>query len=156
MEGEVAQNNHRIEWWPSNSIWMPAASGVSFMKFAVLLFLAASFGIPRSMIAADASQALLPMPREYTAGDVVSLDNGVSISAGTDSEDQFAAKDLAEWLETLNVPEARGHSSVPVELLRTPSRRAEKLLSQSGITIDASMHEEGYAIVKTEKGLAVI
>jgi hexosaminidase len=128
---------------------------VGSMRCALLLFLAALFGIPQSMIAADASPALLPMPREYSARDAVSLDSGASI-ASTDSEDQFAAKDTAEWLKGLNVPDAHGHSSVLIELLRTPSRRAEKLLSESGIAIDASMHEEGYAIVKTEKGLAVI
>ena len=126
------------------------------MRFALVFFVAASFGIPQSMIAADARPALLPMPREYTAGDEVSLDSGLSIAAGTDPEDQFAAKDLAEWLKSVNVPEAHGHSSALIELLRTPSRRADRLLSQSGVTIDAPMHEEGYAIVKTEKGIAVI
>ena len=111
----------------------------------------------RSLIAVVASQLyLLPMPREYSEGDAVSLASGASIAASPDSEDQFAAKDMAEWLKGLNVPDAHGHSSVLVELLRTPSRRAEKLLSQSDVKIDAPMYEEGYAIVKTEKGLAVI
>ncbi len=156
MEGGVAQNNHPIVRWPSNSIWMPTAASVCSKRFTLLLFFGALFGIPQSMIAADAGVALLPMPREYSAVDAVSLDSGVSVSASPDSEDQFAAKNLAEWLKDLNVPEVHGHSSVLVELLRTPSRRAEKLLAQSGVTIDAPMHEEGYAIVKTEKGLAVI
>ena len=152
----MAQNNHPILRRASNLIWMPTASSVGFMRFALLLFLAGLLGVPQSMIAADASLALLPMPREYSAVDAVSLDSGVSISASADSEDQFAAKDLAEWLRSLNVPDSHGHSSVLIELLRTPSRRAEKLLSQSDVTVDAPMHEEGYAIVKTEKGLAVI
>ncbi len=156
MEGEVARNYHPIVRWPSNSIWTPTGAGVGSKRFALLLFLAAWVGIPQFMIAADASPALLPMPREYSAADSVSLAAGVSIAASTDSEDQFAAKDLAEWLKNLSVSETHGHSSALVELLRTPSRRAEKLLSQSGITIDAPMHEEGYAIVKADKGLAVI
>ena len=156
MEDGVAQNNHPNVWWPSNWLWMPSASGVGSRRLAFLLLLAACFGIPQQMIAADASPALLPMPREYAAGDAVRLDGGVSIVAGVDQENQFAAKDLAGWLRTLNVPEARGHGSVLIELLRTPSQRAKKLLSESNKTIDDPMHEEGYAIVKTEKGLAVI
>jgi hexosaminidase len=156
MEGEVAQNNYPVVRWHLISIWMPRLAGIGSLRFALLLFFGALFGIPQTLIAADANPALLPMPREYTAGDAVNLDSGVSIAAGTDPEDQFAASDLAEWLKNLSVPEAHGHSPVLVELLRTPSRRAEKLLSQSGVIVDAPMHEEGYAIVKTEKGLAVI
>lgn len=152
----MAQNNHPIVWRPSGWPWMRRVPNVGSIRFALLFFLASLFGIARPMIAADASPALLPMPREYSAGDAVSLDSGLSIEAGADSEDQFAAKDLAEWLKTLHVPEARGHSPVLIELLRRQSHRAEKLLSPSGKTIDAPMHEEGYAIVKTERGLAVI
>jgi hexosaminidase len=124
------------------------------MRFVLLL--CALFGFSQSAIAAESSLALLPMPREYSPSDSVSLNHGVSISAGADTDDQFAAKDLTEWMKSLNVPEARGHSGVLVELVRASSRRAEKLLSQSGKTIDGPMHDEGYVIVPTEKGLAVI
>ena len=118
------------------------------------LFFATSLGIATA--AQVNAPVLLPMPREYSARDVVSLDHGASITTGSDSDDRFAAQDLAEWFKEVSVPDTRGHSSASIELLRTESHRAEKLLSQAGVKIDASMHDEGYAIVPTERGLAVI
>jgi hexosaminidase len=131
-------------------------SNTGIVRLVLVSFIITFFGIPLRMIGANAIPALLPMPREYSPADDVGLGSGVSIATGTDSDDQFAAKDLAEWLKGLSVPEARGRGAVLVELLRTSSRSTAKLLSQSGKTIDAPMHDEGYAIVKTEKGLAVI
>ena len=108
--------------------------------------------------APDASKvpALVPMPREYSVRQAVSLDHGVSVSSGADAEDRFAASDLSDWFKDLNVRAAHGHSGIPIELLRTQSSRAAKLLAQAGVQFDAAMHDEGYAIVPAGKGLAVI
>ncbi len=123
-----------------------------FERFAALALIAAgSFGIAQA-----AAPALLPMPREYSARDTASLAHGVSVTGAIDSEDSFAAKDLSEWLEKLNVSTAHGHSVASIELLHTESRRAAKLLSTAAIKIDAAMHDEGYAIVPTATGVAVI
>jgi hexosaminidase len=136
----------------SPPVFVPVKQITSLITAALFFATALSIASAAQVTAA----ALLPMPREYSARDVLSLDHGVSITSESDSDDHFAAQDLAEWLKELNVSNTRGHSSASIELLRTQSHRAEKLLSQSSIKIDASMHDEGYAIVPTEKGLAVI
>jgi hypothetical protein len=106
--------------------------------------------------AAPGTATLLPMPREYAAKDTVSLNSGISISSGNDAEDRFAGDDLEEWLKGLNIRVARSHGAMPVELLRTQSHAAEKAMEKAGVKLDPAMHDEGYAIIPTEKGLAVI
>ena len=125
---------------------------------AALLLVAHACGltaVAQAGAAAIKSPALLPMPREYSARDAVSLDRGASVTSESDPDDRFAAQDLAAWLKELNVPAAHGRP-VSIALLRSSSRSAQKLLAESGTKIDAPMHDEGYAIVPTPKGLAVI
>jgi hypothetical protein len=97
---------------------------------------------------------LIPMPREYSSRDVVSLARGVAVATGSDAEDRFTAHDLAESFQKLNVRQA--HDPVIIELLRAQQRQAIRLLSNANVTMDESMREEGYAILPTKKGLAVI
>ncbi len=96
------------------------------------------------------------MPREYSAREAVSLNHGAAVTSGSDPDDRFAAQDLVGWLKGLGVASARGRSAVSIELLRADSHQAEKLLSRTAVKIDPPMHDEGYAIVPTEKGVAVI
>ena len=124
-----------------------------------MLILAGCLGIAaRAQTAspADKPPVLVPMPREYSARNSVGLEHGAAVTSGADPDDRFAAQDIVEWLKSLNVASARGHSAVSIELLRTNSRQAEKLLSRSAVKIDPAMHDEGYAIVPTERGVAVI
>lgn len=99
---------------------------------------------------------LLPRPREYSPRTVLSLAHGLSVVADADAEDQFAAHDLAAWLLQLNVPHPRGHSTVAVRLLRANFRQAARLLADAGANMDPQMHDEGYAMVPSPRGIAVV
>jgi hexosaminidase len=99
---------------------------------------------------------LLPAPREYVAHNNISLSSGATIIGGSDPDDRFAAKDLSDWLQQLEITAAHGHSTASIELLRVSDHRAQSLLEKSGVTIDPAMHDEGYAIVPSAKGIAVV
>ena len=108
------------------------------------------------------------MPREYSARDTLPLNHGVWVTTGPASqgdfpdrgedrsEDRFAAHDLLEWLRVLEVPPARGHAVVHIELLRAGSHDAQRLLSRSGASISRDMHDEGYVMLPTARGVAVL
>jgi hexosaminidase len=134
----------------------PIPTRIVFARLIVAaLTIAASVGSAKAITPRETPK-LLPMPREYSSQGVIALDHGVSVKSGSDSEDRFAAQDLAAWLQQLNISKAQGHSAAAIELLRSGSKRAAKLLSAAGIQIDGPMHEEGYAIVPTRNGLVVI
>ncbi|MGI8770039.1 MAG: glycoside hydrolase family 20 zincin-like fold domain-containing protein [Acidobacteriaceae bacterium] len=105
---------------------------------------------------AGTAPLLLPMPREYSPRAVVNLAHGASISADADVDDQFAAHDLAAWLQRLDVPRPRGHAAVNIRLLRANSRQAAGLFHAAGVSIGPQMRDEGYVIVPSPRGLAVI
>jgi hexosaminidase len=99
---------------------------------------------------------LIPMPREYSARGTVPLPHGISITSGSDPEDRFAARDLAQWLDGLGVRVSKTRSAFPIQLLRSETRSAQRLLARAEVTIDPAMHDEGYAIVESGRGVAVI
>ena len=99
---------------------------------------------------------MLPAPREYVARNTISLDRGLRVVSGSEADDQFTAKDLVGWLQQLEVPASRDHASASVELLRSSSRRAQSLLAKSEMKLDPAMHDEGYAILPADKGIAVV
>ena len=98
---------------------------------------------------------LLPLPRNYVTGSSISLGRGVTIISGSDPDDHFAAANLSEWLQQLDVPTGHGRPTT-VELLRTSSHRGQKFLERAQVKITPEMHDEGYAIVPAEKGIAVV
>jgi hypothetical protein len=85
------------------------------------------------------------MPREYSSRGTISLLHGVSVSAGSNAEDRFAAADLEAWLRQLDITAKKGHSALPIELLRGDSRTAKRLMVKAEVSIDPQMHEDGYA-----------
>lgn len=99
---------------------------------------------------------LIPVPREYSARGTVTLLHGVSITTGSDPEDRFAAHDLEDWLDGLGVRAGKTHSALPIQLLRSNTRSAQRLLVRAEMRIDPAMHDEGYAIVESGRGVAVI
>ena len=123
------------------------------IPYTVILLLVACSGAAAQH---TVTPQLLPAPREYLSRNTVLLTRGIRVVSPSPADDQFAAKDLVEWLRQLEIPAGRGRSPASVELLRTSSVRAHKLLAKSEIRIDPAMHDEGYAIVPTEKGLAVV
>ncbi len=139
---------------------IPYHQRASIFRVAILVLVLSGFAgalwAAQTGISNAGKPALIPMPREYSPRGSASLAYGVSIKGTFDAEDQFAAQDLAEWFTKLNVPSGHSHSAVLIELLRTDSHLAGKLLSDAGITMSSAMHDEGYAIIPTSKGLAVI
>ena len=123
-------------------------------RLALALVAVGSFVNAQAVTAPGDTPRLLPMPREYSSRGTASLAHGVSVKADSDAEDRFAAQDLSGWFEKLHV--RSGHGTVVIELLRAQSRQGARLLSSSNLKIDEPMQEEGYAIVPTKKGLAVI
>ena len=105
---------------------------------------------------AATASALLPMPREYSARGAVPLRHGVSITAGSDPEDLFAAHDLSEWLAAIGVRNSKQQAAFRIELLRSNAHSAQRLLSRAEMKIDSQMHQEGYVILPSARGLTVI
>jgi hexosaminidase len=100
---------------------------------------------------------LVPAPRECSAVASISLgESGLTVSAGGDAEDQFAARDLELAIATDGVAVA-SDGTTAISLERADSPAAKKLLSSQHIQFDPAMHEEGYAIVADgHRGVAVI
>jgi hexosaminidase len=127
---------------------------ISKRPIAVALLLLSSYGITRAATASGDTAKLIPMPREYFPRDSLSLAHGVSVTSDSSPEDRFTAQDLSAFFEKLNL--RKGHGTVVIELLRAQSRPAARLLSNANTKIDEPMQREGYAILPTKKGLAVI
>ena len=123
-------------------------------KYIVLApLLAAYCGVAAAQ--QSSAQQLLPAPREYSARSTISLSRGVTIISDGDPDDHFAATNLSDWLQQLEVPASHGRSTT-VELLRASSQRAQRFLERSQVKITPEMHDEGSAIVPVERGIAVV
>ncbi len=93
--------------------------------------------------------ALVPMPREIREVKDISLAKGAGIvAAGKDTEDKFAAEDLAGSLKERGI-DARvgGKGKIRIALLRQQTKKAEAILARANIKFDAAMRDEGYVLV---------
>ena len=96
---------------------------------ACLLVLSAA-----SALAQGTSLHLIPMPREATATSVQPLPNGVKITCpGCDGEDQFAADDLAQTLQSRGI--ATTGSSFTILITRKGSADFTPAMKPEGYTI---------------------
>ncbi len=103
---------------------------------------------------ACAQLALVPMPREVREDRSLSLANGVTVlCASCDAADAFAADDLNDALRQRNIAVRQG-APVVLLLLRSTSPQGQQALGATRLTPE--MQAEGYAIVPTGNGLAVI
>jgi hypothetical protein len=84
------------------------------------------------------------------------LARGISIVTDRDADDRFAEDDLQLRLQQDGIRVRADHAGVVVELLRMPSLRARNILRAAHIEMEPAMHEEGYAIAPTARGIAVI
>jgi hypothetical protein len=105
---------------------------------------------------ARAELALIPMPREYSETRVVSLTQGIVIRCERCSpEDQFTVADLKQTLSERGI--RVGVTGVAVEFVRAGSTRGRQLLSSHHVQWNsAAMDNEGYVIVPSATGIAVI
>src|SRR3954469_3747043 len=94
---------------------------------------------------------LVPAVRECS--DVRSIPIGdarLSVSADRNADDEFAAEDLRQSVAGRPVA---GKPAPTIRLLRL-SAAARQLLARHHLTFDPPMHDEGYAIVPEENGIA--
>jgi hexosaminidase len=100
---------------------------------------------------------LVPAVRECTAVETIQVGaSGLTVSAGKDAEDEFAASDLADFVKSRDLKIAE-HESTVIRLERASAHDGEALLARHNLKFDSAMHDEGYAIVLDgKKGLAVV
>ncbi len=104
---------------------------------------------PASINTSASTLALVPMPREIHQGAVLSLEHGIGISsADKQSDDRFAAEDLASTLKDRGI-DARADKKGRIEiiLLRLDTKKAAAILARAHISFDPAMHDEGYVLV---------
>ncbi|MGD0730625.1 MAG: family 20 glycosylhydrolase [Terracidiphilus sp.] len=124
-----------------------------------LLLLCAGVGAvgqaPKPAAPTCADLHLVPAVRECAAVQTLSIGAGsLSIAAGKNAEDQFAAHDLAE--QRAANPKSSDNAA-SVSLLRADSAQAKALLAQNHLSFHKDMHDEGYVLVPSgSHGLAVI
>lgn len=136
----------------------------SLASLASLVLVCAAIGVPAQLIAqpsaapACADLHLVPAPRECTAVETVNLGSaGISVIVDRNAEDEFAAKDLEDFIKELGVTDGAGHEGATIHLDRADSGAAKELLAHHDLKLEAAQHDEGYVIVPDGKrGLAVI
>lgn len=105
---------------------------------------------------AAAQFALLPLPREVTAGQVIPLSQGVQIVCpACTAEDTFAAGELGRWLAEDHVA-LTGSTATRITLARTDSETGRNALTSAHITWSPEMQAEGFAIMPNANGLTVV
>ena len=100
--------------------------------------------------------ALIPLPQEYSPRGESPLLRGVSIISGSDPADNFAAADLSRCLAGLDVQTVKRRSAFQIRLLLSSSREGEQLLTHAEVSINPQMHDEGYLMLPSANGIAVI
>jgi hexosaminidase len=112
--------------------------------------------VPTSAIG-SAGPKLIPEPREVADKESLSLAHGVRVIAGSsETEDRFAAEDLRKALGSRGLSISALGAGRTIELLRLDTPRAAALLSHERVNFDDQMKAEGYVIVPTQAGTAVI
>jgi hexosaminidase len=111
-----------------------------------------------SAFAAARGPALIPMPREVHASELVPVRSVAVIAASGDAEDSFSAEDLGEALAQrgLVVNPKAGSADLIVELLRVDTPAAKTMLQEAKQTFDAAMHDEGYVLLSKPGYMQVI
>jgi len=122
------------------------------LAFAVIALAAA--GTP--LRAAD-DPRLIPKPRELTAGELSPLGKSVVITSAANDDDRFTAKDFADALKERGVRVAIGaEGGFRIALLRLDSPVARRVLDDNKITFSDEMKAEGYVLLTTKDGAAVV
>jgi hexosaminidase len=123
-------------------------------RLAVVAIALAAAGAP--LRAADDPQ-LIPKPREIKAGELVPLGKPITVTTAGNEEDRFAARDLAETLKARGIHAAIGaDGGFRISLLRADTPAGRHILETDRLTFSDSMKAEGYVLVATRDGAAVV
>jgi hexosaminidase len=127
-----------------------------------LRLLAATLALPLLLNAQAATfpaPRLIPAPRETgRIGFAIPLRSPITIDAGTNPADRFAASDFADRLRErgLQVSLSAQQPSYRVRVLRLDSDSARSLLSTNRIAFDSAMRAEGYVVLSRTDGATII
>lgn len=99
---------------------------------------------------------LIPAPREFTAGPTASFKGAITITAGTDRDDKFAAADLASALKDRGLKISPADGGLRIQLLRSSTTEARTLLAKHQLAFTSEMTAEGYVLVAEPKSIRVI
>jgi hypothetical protein len=104
--------------------------------------------LPPMAHGSPARPPLIPQPREFEPQPNVSLAAGVNILVpGHDSDDRFAAADLASELKERGIRIGENAGAMHICLLRDSSPLAQRVLSREKIAMDDAMRAEGYILL---------
>ena len=123
---------------------------------------AAGIALLATLSAAGAQTAdphLIPRPRDIKPGSYVSIPRAVTVSAGSNSDDRFAANDLASALTARGVRASVAATVAPgayhITLIRADAPAAKPILDAVGVVLGDEQRAEGYAVV-VDKDQAVV
>ena len=101
--------------------------------------------------------ALIPQPREFTSRPFISLAHGVRIVVpGRDSDDLFAAQNLASELKQRGVAVRKSAGAARFYLLRDTSALARRVMRREKMQFDPAMQAEGYLLITEGRSAFVI
>lgn len=99
---------------------------------------------------------LIPAPREFAVGAAASLKGAIAITSGLDSDDKFAAADLAATFKARGARVSAVDGSLRIRLLRTSTAEARALLARHQLAFTDEMTAEGYVVVAEPRSIHVI
>ncbi|MGH7604932.1 MAG: beta-N-acetylhexosaminidase [Gemmatimonadaceae bacterium] len=110
-----------------------------------------------SSAAAQTDLRLIPQPREMQLEGSVAL-RGITIARPTNSEDRFAAADLASSFKErgIRVSTAENGPTPRVILMRLDGSSAKSVLRRHSLVFDPAMRDEGYVITPDGSRIVVI
>ena len=122
------------------------------------LALALLFAVPASASDAQTDLRLIPQPREIQLEGSVSIRSGITIARPANSEDRFAALDLANTLKERAIRNTSSEKGPGprIVLMRLDATGAQSVLRRHSLTFDPAMREEGYVITPDGNRIVVI
>jgi hexosaminidase len=117
---------------------------------ALLLLAAASAG-------GQPDVHLIPKPREIIAGDFAPVTMEIVVVPGSNEDDRFAARDLADALKMRGLKPVLGAGrGYAITFLRLDSPLAKRNLDQNKLVFTDEMKAEGYAVISAKNETVVI
>lgn len=99
---------------------------------------------------------LIPAPREFSAGSAAPLRGAITITAGADKNDRFAAADLTASLKERGAKVSTASGALQIQLLRSTSAEAKALLAKHKLAFTDEMKDEGYVVVAEPRAIKVV